>query len=232
MQKILIVEDDPIQLEMLYETVHSRYPAWEIKKGSSLEAAQAFLQESVTANEYFTLFLLDIQLSKEPGDRNGFQLAQSIREISVYYKTPILFLTSVSEELSRALTQFHCYNFITKPYQKETVLEQLRQMLLTGYLQDVLDIADTQRIHHRLQPQDIRYIESRSHTILYIQSMAASRQENTPFLPWQSSLEPPLSAATGVIWSIRSISQALTDLHVICWQTKTRSLSARAVLLY
>ena len=31
MQKILIVEDDPIQLEMLYETVHSRYPAWEIK---------------------------------------------------------------------------------------------------------------------------------------------------------------------------------------------------------
>ena len=27
MQKILIVEDDPIQLEMLYETVHSRYPA-------------------------------------------------------------------------------------------------------------------------------------------------------------------------------------------------------------
>lgn len=165
MQKILIVEDDTVQLEMLYETIHSRYPAWEIQKGSSLEAAQASLQESVTANEYFTLFLLDIQLSKEPGDRNGFQLAQSIREISVYYKTPILFLTSVSEEMSRALTQFHCYNFITKPYRKETVLEQLRQMLLTGYLQDVLDIADTQRIHHRLQPQDIRYIESRSHTI-------------------------------------------------------------------
>ena len=129
MQKILIVEDDPIQLEMLYETVHSRYPAWEIKKGSSLEAAQAFLQESVTANEYFTLFLLDIQLSKDPEDRSGFQLAHAIRKISVYYKTPILFLTSVSEELSRALTQFHCYNFIAKPYQRETVLEQLRKML-------------------------------------------------------------------------------------------------------
>ena len=51
MQKILIVEDDTVQLEMLYETIHSRYPAWEIKKGSSLEAAQASLQESVTANE-------------------------------------------------------------------------------------------------------------------------------------------------------------------------------------
>lgn len=100
--------------------------------------------------------------------------------------------------MSRALTQFHCYNFITKPYRKETVLEQLRQMLLTGYLQDVLDIADTQRIHHRLQPQDIRYIESRSHTISFIRSMAASRQENTLFLPWQSSLALPLSAATGV----------------------------------
>ena len=149
-----------------------------------MEAAQAFLQESVTANEYFTLFLLDIQLSKEPGDRNGFQLAQSIREISVYYKTPILFLTSVSEELSRALTQFHCYNFITKPYRKETVLEQLRQMLLTGYLQDVLDIADTQRIHHRLQPQDIRYIESRSHTIfIYTVSLSAmAEQLGTSFI--------------------------------------------------
>ena len=32
MQKILIVEDDTVQLEMLYETIHSRYPAWEIKK--------------------------------------------------------------------------------------------------------------------------------------------------------------------------------------------------------
>ncbi len=165
MQKILIVEDDPIQLEMLYKTIHTRYPAWEIKKGSSLEAAQTFLQDSVTTNEYFTLFLLDIQLRKDSGDRSGFQLAQAIRAINVYYKTPILFLTSVSEELSMALTQFHCYNFITKPYQCETVLEQLKQMLLTGYLQDVLDIADTQRIHHRIQPQDIRYIESRSHTI-------------------------------------------------------------------
>lgn len=55
MQKILIVEDDTVQLEMLYETIHSRYPAWEIQKGSSLEAAQASLQESVTANEYFTV---------------------------------------------------------------------------------------------------------------------------------------------------------------------------------
>lgn len=136
MQKILIVEDDPIQLEMLYETVHSRYPAWEIKKGSSLEAAQAFLQESVTANEYFTLFLLDIQLSKDPENRSGFQLAHAIRKISVYYKTPILFLTSVSEELSRALTQFHCYNFIAKPYQREnragTAQTDAADRLLTG----------------------------------------------------------------------------------------------------
>lgn len=165
MQKILIVEDDTVQLEMLYETIHTKYPTWDVKGCSSYESAKTFLQDSVTANEYFTLFLLDIQLSKDPEDRSGFRLAQSIREISVYFKTPILFLTSVSEELSKALTQFHCYNFITKPYQRETVLEQLRQMLLTGYLQDVLDIADTQRIHHRLQPQNIRYIESRSHTI-------------------------------------------------------------------
>ena len=66
MQKILIVEDDTVQLEMLYETIHSRYPAWEIKKGSSLEAAQASLQESVTANEYFTLFLLVNFVSNSP----------------------------------------------------------------------------------------------------------------------------------------------------------------------
>ena len=224
MQKILIVEDDPIQLEMLYETVHSRYPAWEIKKGSSLEAAQAFLQESVTANEYFTLFLLDIQLSKEPGDRNGFQLAQSIREISVYYKTPILFLTSVSEELSRALTQFHCYNFITKPYRKETVLEQLRQMYWTLRTHSGSTTVCSRRISAISNPD---------HTLFsFIRSMAASRQENTLFLPWQSSLELPLSAATGVIWSIRIISQALTDLHVICRQTKIRSQSARVALLY
>ncbi len=93
------------------------------------------------------------------------------------------------------------------------MLEQLRQMLLTGYLQDVLDIADTQRIHHRLQPRDIRYIESRSHTIFIYTIYGCIQTREYSLSAMAEQLEPPLSAATGVIWSIRSISQALTDLQ-------------------
>ena len=30
MQKVLIVEDDTIQLNMLYQTIHDAYPSWNI----------------------------------------------------------------------------------------------------------------------------------------------------------------------------------------------------------
>ena len=166
MQKIMIVEDDLIQTRVLTDTIQNAYPDWEITKAYSYPEAQTLLQDSLRTKEYYTLFLLDIQLSLEPGDRGGFLLADELRTKEPYYRTPILFLTAVSDEQSFALSHFHCYNYLPKPYTPDDIIYQLRQMLLTGYLeQNMITLNDINRILYRVHIPDILYCVSQSHTV-------------------------------------------------------------------
>ena len=137
MQHILIVEDNNEQLNMLVSTIKNSYPSWVIDYASSYDEAVILIQRSVEEHP-FNLFLLDIQLAEDSSDRGGFLLAKEIRNIPNYYRTSILFLTSVHEASSFALSNFHCYNYITKPYTGIDILNQLEQMLLTGYLEKIL----------------------------------------------------------------------------------------------
>ena len=76
MQKVLIVEDDTIQLNMLYQTIHDAYPSWNIFCVSDYAAADRLILDSLQKSASFTLFLLDIQLTKDIGNRDGFFLAK------------------------------------------------------------------------------------------------------------------------------------------------------------
>ena len=165
MQHILIVEDDLIQCNMLKDTIHQEYPTWDIDTAVCYDDAIELLETSIENNKKYHLFLLDVQLSTSPGDRGGFFLAKELRKKSVYYKTPILFLTAVSDEGSYALSEFHCYNYISKPYTKEAILFQISQMLLTGYLEQNILVADTKRLFHRINTSEICYVEALSHQI-------------------------------------------------------------------
>lgn len=168
MQRIFIVEDDIVQLTSLYESIHKAYPSWEIITGDSFEAADCLLSESIEKKEYFSMFLLDIQLKEEKGDMSGFVLAEHIRSYKAYFKTPVLFLTSISEKTQFALATYHCYNYITKPYESQDILYQIEQMMLTGFLEDnCLTVTDTNRITHRVLTQDIQFIEFKSHQVIF-----------------------------------------------------------------
>ena len=74
-------------------------------------------------------------------------------------------MTAVSDEGSYALSEFHCYNYISKPYTKEAILFQISQMLLTGYLEQNILVADTKRLFHRINTSEICYVEALSHQI-------------------------------------------------------------------
>ncbi len=165
MHKVLIVEDDLTQLELLRTTINQKYPDWIVKVAANYSSAKNLLDNSLFSNEPFSLFLFDIQLSMEEGDRGGFFLAKEARKHSAYFKVPILFLTAISDEGSFALSEFHCYNYITKPYTMIDILHQLEQMLITGYLENTLELLDTNRILHRVHISDILTIESKSHTL-------------------------------------------------------------------
>ncbi len=167
MNRVLIVEDDEFQGFYLYNTLNPKYPDWDIVMCYSYETAINSVVDSVMNNNFFTVFLLDIQLDSKTGDKSGFDLASRIRNYLPYYRTPLLFLTADSTCSSYALSKFHCYNYITKPYNSEDVLSEIEQLMLTGYIFDAIEINDTDRIHHRLIPNNIIYVKSAGHC-LYI----------------------------------------------------------------
>lgn len=166
MHHVLIVEDNHSQCHILLQTLKEHYSDWNIETAGSFEEGLCRLNDSLLKEQPFTLFLLDVQLSTAKADRGGFLLAEEIRNHSAYYTTPILFLTAVSDEGIFALSEFHCYNYITKPYTPQDILHQIEQMLLTGYLQNTIGITDTNRIHHKLFINDIYTIEAKSHSII------------------------------------------------------------------
>lgn len=166
MQRILIVEDDPIQCEALKSGILSHYPSWRITSAGSYQEGLNYLLESMETQDIFSIFLLDIQLENKAGDMSGFVLAEKIRSQQIYYKTPILFLTSIYNQTQFALATYHCYNYITKPYSINDILYQLEQLLFTGYLNsNTVTITDKDRLTHRIVLSDIMYIEFKSHQI-------------------------------------------------------------------
>ena len=168
MHSVLIVEDDPVQLNILRDVIVRHYGNWNIVTASSYKEGYKALMDSVRMNDYFSLFLLDIQLSSDAGDRGGFVLAKDIRDIKEYYQTPLLFLTSVSAEVQHALSTYHCYNYISKPYTPEDIIFQLQQMLFTGVMKDKkIIITDASHISHNININDICYVTSNGHILKY-----------------------------------------------------------------
>ncbi len=169
-ERILIVEDNNIQRIVIYETLRNAYPDWVIVSVSGYDEAESEIKNSLSGDP-FSLFLLDVQLSINKSDRGGFVLANLIRKQAEYFQTPILFLTAVSDEALYALSNFHCYNYISKPYTPIDLLDQIEQMKITGYLKDYLVIRDSRRITHHVNPDDIYMLNTSSH-VLHIHTLS------------------------------------------------------------
>ncbi len=71
------------------------------------------------------LFLLDVELP----DMNGFSLAEKIRSIARYELTLILFITGYSKNPLEAFLQYHCYDFIVKPFSVDEIREKIRCLI-------------------------------------------------------------------------------------------------------
>lgn len=164
--KILIVEDEDLQREDLRQNIQSLSSSLQVITAKNLREAEHRLSESVTGNILFHLFLLDIHLSEDAKKCEGFQFARLVRSHTVYQMTPLIFLTSNKEQIEFALNNFHCYNYIKKPYNSGDIASQVEHLLLSYKMrQDVFFIQDTKRIAHRLHKDNILYLESSGHTI-------------------------------------------------------------------
>ena len=75
MQRILIVEDDMVQIHALSQGIHTSYPSWIIDCAQNYQTALDMIGQSLSSNNFYSLFLLDVMLSPEDSCKEGFQLA-------------------------------------------------------------------------------------------------------------------------------------------------------------
>ena len=118
-KKILIVDDDPIQLAFAEVIMSIEYDTVSAMSGvKSLE----LLQKGLVPD----LILLDILM---PG-MDGFDVYNKIRNMDPLRETPIIFLTSVSEQaqVQQAL-EIGAADYIIKPYNKENLLCRIKNAM-------------------------------------------------------------------------------------------------------
>lgn len=168
MQKILIVEDDKTQIKDLYTNIQLKYPNWIIFCACNYQEAKKLITQSVKEDNIFTLFLLDVQLDiSNPNDVGGFELANDILSYPIYYQTNILFLTSITDKIQYALSNYHCYDYISKPYTTDEIIIVLNQMLMRGYLsKNSISITDTNQVQYQILFKEFYFAETKSHQII------------------------------------------------------------------
>jgi methyl-accepting chemotaxis protein len=118
-QKILIVDDDVIHLEMVETVLKSEYDVSSAKSGK--EALGLFYQGLVPQ-----LVLLDLIM---PG-MDGWNMYSRIKAISGLHDTPIAFFTASSDPKDiKHAQEMGAVDYIKKPYDKDDLLERVSKII-------------------------------------------------------------------------------------------------------
>ncbi|MCL2610465.1 MAG: response regulator [Defluviitaleaceae bacterium] len=117
-KKILAVDDMPEILSFVNNALRNNYKVIAVPSG---KAALKVLESQKP-----DLFILDIDMP----EMNGYELAERIRNMSDYAKTPLVFLTgnSTREHITKAM-QVGCDDFIVKPASHEYLLTKVGKFL-------------------------------------------------------------------------------------------------------
>lgn len=139
--KILIVDDDPLNVDVLEEILkESNYE--DIRTTTDpFEAVQLFKENS------YDLILLDILM---PG-MDGFEVIERFKEIETNLTTPILILSALSDQKTRlkALST-GARDYLIKPFNPAEVLVRIRNLLEVRLAQKQL------RMHNEILDQKVR----------------------------------------------------------------------------
>ena len=118
-KKILLVDDNEIQLEILVSMLEDEFFLATAKSGKE---AMGFLLKGLAPH----LILLDIVMP----DMNGWETFNRLKAISCLQDVPIAFITSLDEKTDseRAYTM-GAADFITKPVERDDLLARIKGIL-------------------------------------------------------------------------------------------------------
>lgn len=162
-KNILILEDDKIQNLRICNLIN--------KNNFELNICSAYnYSEAIKIfNEFapFAFFILDIDLGDNPNLKDGLDFARYIRSMPEYEFVPMIYISSVSIRLEEAFQTTHCYEFIKKPYNDETVINAINKMLMMPEpAPAILNIKGVNDSRLRIIIKEIIYVESISHDLI------------------------------------------------------------------
>ncbi len=116
--KIIVADDEPLQLETILEYVSEIYPTAELEGFTKVSDVLKYMETNRA-----DVAILDIQM---PGNINGIQLGELLRQNNQEIK--LLYCTSYSDYAINAFS-IHANGYLCKPVQKEVLKKELQYVL-------------------------------------------------------------------------------------------------------
>lgn len=156
MKHLLVVEDNPYIAEQLKQYIQ--------KIDSTINIfTTGYAEEAYNIAQLYPIdaFFLDIQLM----DFSGLELAEKLRDIKGYKNTIMVFITGMVSREIEAFKQYHCYDYILKPFSEETIEkmfnEVIKECLEAPQFHEAIELKIKQKNHNYLVKQkEIVFIES------------------------------------------------------------------------
>jgi signal transduction histidine kinase len=143
--KILIVDDVPINIRMLHETLKDLYT---LTAASSGEKALKFLEKDMLPD----LILLDIMMP----EMDGYEVCRKIKQNERWANIPVIFISAKAETLDKVKAfEVGGVDYITKPFEPAEVIARVKTHLT---------IREQERILQR-QYEELKQLEIMRETL-------------------------------------------------------------------
>lgn len=158
LEKILIVDDSPINIDFLLEMLHE----YDVRTALSVYEAQTFIRQDAP-----DLILLDVNMP----EKDGYTYCKELKADKRYRSIPVIFISARNEgeDIVRGFNVGGS-DYITKPFQSEVVLArvktQLRLRKMEQRYQEMLKRDDMTGLYKRsvFQSQAQKWVEHAKQT--------------------------------------------------------------------
>ncbi|MDN4525062.1 response regulator transcription factor [Fictibacillus fluitans] len=208
---VLIVDDEPLEIEQLHYLIQEQYPAWNLYGAEDAAQAKRMLEE-----HSIDLALLDIHL---PGE-SGLDLCVYIKE---QYETECIMVTAFEDfQYAKQALQLHVFDYIVKPVISREFYLALEKFVKTfGYLEKVSPSIEKviQLIHNGYETKlNLKELADKVHMAPNYLSRKFSEEVGMNFQEYVISYR--ITKAKSLLkqqpgWSIHQVSEksGFTSLH-------------------
>ncbi|MEM7064363.1 MAG: response regulator [Cyanobacteria bacterium P01_B01_bin.77] len=141
--EILIVDDTPTNIKLLYEFL--RQSNYKVSVAKSADSAFRKLEKIVP-----DLILLDVMMP----DMNGFQVCEKLKQNPKTQDIPVIFMTALTDDVDKVKgLSIGAVDYITKPIYPDEVLARIKVHLTLRHtqLQLISEIAERKETERELQ---------------------------------------------------------------------------------